>query len=263
MKIQTKSYKKSNELFKPIPITSPQDYPIIFFIRCLIDLQLKSIVDFLRLELSKLENEVLDIGAGNSPWRSFLSSSINYVGLDIENANDFSMKTGKDIIYYSGRDFPFVENQFSNALCIEVLEHICDTEYFLREIFRCLKPGGKLILTVPWAARRHHLPYDYFRFTPEALNYLLEKNGFINIKITERGNDLATIFNKILCLIQGLIFSKNIKTLILRFLILLIITPIGFIFLLMAHISLLFKSSSQNDPLGYSLIASKPLKKTV
>ena len=46
---------------------------------------------------------------------------------------------------------------------------------FLAEAFRCLKPGGRLLLTVPFAARWHYIPHDYWRFTPSGLNRLLSR----------------------------------------------------------------------------------------
>lgn len=252
------SLNSSKELFKPVPVFSPKDNALIFFIRCLFDLQLKTIVDFLRPELAIISGDIVDIGAGNAPWKVFLPEGLKYTGLDIENANEFAMPNNEEIIYYQGGRFPFSGNQFTNVLCVEVLEHIVDTEFFLREIYRCLKPEGKLILTVPWSARRHHLPYDYFRFTPEALTYLLQKNGFIDIQITDRGNDFAVVFNKILCLIQGLLFSPERKTFFFKIPLVLILLAIMPFFFLIAHISLIFGVSLRMDPLGYGLTAKKP-----
>jgi len=253
------TFNRDKELFKPIPVSSPADNPRLFAIRCLVDLQLKTITEFLRPELAKLSNNVLDIGAGNAPWKSFLSSQVKYTGLDIANAEEFAMRHSEEIVYYQGGRFPFSDNQFSNALCVEVLEHVADTETFLREIYRCLQPNGKLILTVPWSARRHHLPYDYFRFTPEVLDSLFKNSGFVDVVITERGNDFAMTFNKILCLIQSLFFPQPKKNLFLTLPLGLMLLPSALIFFLLAHISLIFRLGSRLDPLGYALTARKPL----
>lgn len=247
------------EQLKPIPVTSPADNPILFYIRCLFDLQLKTIVDFLRPKLATISNTVLDIGAGNSPWKSFLGKEVSYVGLDTKAAKDFNMEKSKEIIYYSGEIFPFAENKFSHALCIEVLEHIFDTENFLSEIFRCLEPNGQLILTVPWSARRHHLPHDYFRFTPEALIQLFTKKGFTDISIETRGNDFAVIFNKTLCVIQSMFLPKNKMLMFLTLPIGLILMPNLLLFFILAHLTIKLKIKSHFDPLGFSLTAIKPV----
>lgn len=247
----------NKEVFKPIPVSSPENNPVLFYIRCLFDLQLKTIVDFLRPALATVSDDILDIGAGNAPWKSFLPTKVKYTGLDIAKANEFNMQSSDGIVYYEGGVFPFQDNQFNNALCIEVLEHVVDTEFFLRQIYRCLKPEGKIILTVPWSARRHHLPYDYFRFTPEALEYLFKKNGFTDIKITARGSDFTVVFNKILCVIQGLFFPHQKKKLLITLPLGLTLLPSALVFFLIAHLSLMFDFGLHMDPLGYALTAKK------
>jgi SAM-dependent methyltransferase len=253
------SFKRDKEQLKPIPVSSPRDNPVLFYIRCLLDLQLKTIADFLRPELANMSNNILDIGAGNSPWKSLLPDDVKYVGLDIENASEFNMRQNNEIIYYPGGTFPFPDNKFSNALCVEVLEHVSDTETFLSEIYRCLEPNGAIVLTAPWSARRHHLPNDYFRFTPEALELLFTNKGFIDIEIFERGNDFAMVFNKILCLIQGLFFPKRKIILALTIPTGVILLPSLLVFFMAAHLTMKLGVGSRIDPLGYALTAKKPL----
>ena len=45
----------------------------------------------------------------------------------------------------------FADNQFSYILSFDVFEHIPDYEMALQECLRCLKPGGALVFTVPFA----------------------------------------------------------------------------------------------------------------
>ncbi len=46
---------------------------------------------------------------------------------------------------------PFADNSFDAVVLSEVLEHIDDDQRGLRELFRVLKPGGVLVITVPHA----------------------------------------------------------------------------------------------------------------
>lgn len=48
----------------------------------------------------------------------------------------------------------FPDRSFGYIGCFEVLEHIPDHRPALRELFRCLAPGGALLLTVPFALDR-------------------------------------------------------------------------------------------------------------
>lgn len=245
------------ERLKPIPVSSPESNPLLFKIRCLLDLQLMTIVRFLQPTLSIIKGNLLDVGAGNSPWKSYLPRHVSYKGLDIEDAKEFNMKSSDEIIYYPGGIFPFADEEFNNVLCVEVLEHVYDNIFFLSEIHRCLKREGMLMLTVPWSARRHHLPHDYFRYTPEALERTLIGLGFVKVVVKIRGNDYAVVFNKILCIIQGLIFPTKKYNLFLTAPIALILLPIFFVFFILAHGSMLLGIGSNIDPLGYAVIAIK------
>lgn len=44
---------------------------------------------------------------------------------------------------------PFADNAFDKALCLDVFEHVFDERQTARELFRVLKPGGTLVLSVP------------------------------------------------------------------------------------------------------------------
>ncbi|NDJ76694.1 MAG: methyltransferase domain-containing protein, partial [Chloroflexi bacterium] len=55
-----------------------------------------------------------------------------------------------------------------------VLEHVDDFQAGMREITRVLKPGGILLLGLPFRQALHLEPHDYWRFTEYGLRYLLE-----------------------------------------------------------------------------------------
>jgi SAM-dependent methyltransferase len=48
----------------------------------------------------------------------------------------------------------------------------------LAEVHRVLKPGGSLLLTVPFLWPLHEVPHDLCRYTPFALRDLVESAGF-------------------------------------------------------------------------------------
>jgi len=228
-----------------------------FKLRCLFDLQLKTIVDYLEPQLVKLKGSVLDVGAGQMPWRTFVQASVNYIGVDIESAEAFGMYRSSEIIYYDGKKLPMHSESFDYALCIEVLEHVPDPLDFLLEIKRVLRPEGTLFMTIPFSARRHHIPYDFQRFTREGLALIMNTAGFYNITIVERGNDIAVITNKLIVLIYRLIKMRSIWRIILCWPLLLFCAPIAAIFLCAAHLSFRFHFGSLDDPLGYAVRAQR------
>jgi len=48
--------------------------------------------------------------------------------------------------------FPFADSSFDCVLSLETLEHVAEPEKFLGEIFRVLKPGKMLVMSLPPAA---------------------------------------------------------------------------------------------------------------
>jgi len=245
------------ESFQPIAVKSLKENPWLFFGRCLVDLQLLTIFNFLSQPLSTCRGRVLDVGAGQSPWRDLLTKEAEYVGVDIESATEFAMTPRQDITYYDGQKLPYDDNSFEHVLCIEVLEHVINPTDFLTEVNRVLRSGGTLILTIPWSARLHHLPHDYTRFTRFGLTTLLEAVGFTDVIVEERGNDLAVIGNKLLVLMIGLLRPKRKLHRLWTWGFAFILIPVVSAFLSIAHISLLLKTGSKDDPLGYGVIAVK------
>lgn len=236
---------------KPIPVKGPEASGLLFSLRQVFDLQLKTIVFYLRTLLPTLTGNVLDIGAGQAPWRIFLNRSVRYQGVDVWSADQFGMNEQKDVIYYDGTILPFQDCTFDAAICIEVLEHASEPGLLLSEAFRVLKPGGTFALTVPWSARAHHIPFDFHRFTRYQLATMLSKAGFVEVEIKERGNDICAVANKLIVIAWRLLMPT--KKIHLAWTLPLAIVDLFFasIFLLCAHFSLRFNLGSKEDPLGY------------
>ena len=116
-----------------------------------------------------------------------------------------------DTTYFSGDHWP-VENATVNVvLCTETLEHVLETRRFLGEAARCLAPGGTLLLTIPFAARWHFIPYDYWRFTPSSLNHLLTTTGFHSTRVYARGNACTVACYKVMTLLLLLLMPQNVS----------------------------------------------------
>ena len=246
-----------SEVFQPRPVK--MNSPLLFRMRCLFDLQLLTIFEQLRIEVPRLRGGVIDVGAGESPWRFLLNpEKCNYVGLDIANSDDFKMQTSReDITYYEGGEFPFPDEKFSAAICIETLEHVSEPKQLLAEIFRVLDDGGTLLISVPWSARRHHVPFDFFRYTPEGLNHLLDEAGFVGIEISPRGSEAHVIANKLLIFAIGNFETKKNVTYLLRLISTLFVIPMLVFWFLMAWINQMLGVRSDLDPLGYFVKAKK------
>lgn len=132
--------------------------------------------------------ETLDIGAGRLAWRQVLRSrATRYVSADM-----FREHPDLDVIADLTQRLPWDDALFSTIFCCSVLEHLVDFEKAIGEMRRVLKPGGCLILAVPFMYYRHGDPHDYFRFTQFALKHLADKFQF-NIRQLQATGGLAEI----------------------------------------------------------------------
>ena len=126
-----------------------------------------------------------------------------------------------------------------------------------------------MLFTVPFAARNHYIPDDYWRLTPASITRLLQEAHFTDIVVVPRGGDITVAVHKMNAVCYRLIF-RDIPNGLLRlinraFFSLLLAAPVLSLTLL-GHLSLLLKIGSPDDPLGYTVyckkIASGTTKKT-
>lgn len=82
---------------------------------------------------------------------------------------------------------PFPTSTFDAVICSEMLEHVLDPTPILREIQRVLKPGGKLLLCVPFLYRMHAEPGDFARYTHHFWQQRFMEIGFDDIVIERQG----------------------------------------------------------------------------
>jgi SAM-dependent methyltransferase len=197
--------------------------------------------------------DLLDVGCGEMPFRGMLPSGIRYTGIDVQQAGDFGMHDHDEIKLFDGRSIPFPDENFDVVLCTEVLEHAVDPEALIAEMWRVLRPGGIMLVTVPFSARVHYAPHDYNRFTRYRLTAMFSQ--FTTLQIEERGDDIAVIANKLIVLWIRL--ARPSARWWLRWPAAIALMPIAVLFLVIAHLSIQTRSGSVNDPLGYAIYARR------
>ncbi len=92
-----------------------------------------------------------------------------------------------DLVRSDARDLPF-DQPFDVVGAFDVIEHVVDDARVLDELFRVLRPGGLLLLTVPqhrwlWSGadvRAHHER----RYTAASLHPLVRQSGFEIVRST-------------------------------------------------------------------------------
>jgi ubiquinone/menaquinone biosynthesis C-methylase UbiE len=105
-------------------------------------------------ELLKLptEGNLLDAGGGTGRIAQLLCDRVNKVvvaDLSLEMLQQASAKTGLLTVCSHSESFPFHENTFDRILMVDALHHVCDQAETAQELWRVLKPGGRLVIEEP------------------------------------------------------------------------------------------------------------------
>ena len=173
----------------------------------------------IRANSSYMTGRMLDFGCGSKPYRSLFQVS-EYVGLDTEDSGHDHSHEEVDV-FYDGKEMPFEDEHFDSVLSSEVFEHVFNLEEVLQEINRVLKPGGHLLITLPFVWEEHEAPYDFARYTSFGIGSLLRDAGFEIVVSKKTTRYIETIFQTINAYIVKAIFRSNkyIKVLVTPFLI--------------------------------------------
>ncbi len=94
-----------------------------------------------------------------------------YIGTDMRAG------PGVDLVHNFELDRFEVGVQPDCVLAMETIEHCFDFQAFIREIRRILPDEGMVLLSSHQNFPYHPHPGDYWRFTPEGMTELLERNG--------------------------------------------------------------------------------------
>jgi SAM-dependent methyltransferase len=152
------------------------------------------------------ESRLLDAGSGEQKYRSFCKH-LKYVSQDHKaydgrgdgvGGHVASWTYGETDLICDIASIPEPDASFDAILCTEVLEHVPDPIVVLNELCRLLKPGGKLILTVPFCSFTHFAPY-HFSTGLSRYWYLehLKRFGFSEISCMPNGNFFEYIAQEI------------------------------------------------------------------
>jgi len=122
----------------------------------------------------KGNEKVLEVGCGRGFYLNALSRcfpKLKITGIDLsperlDKARDFIGQSRVELLQADVTSLPFKNNSFDRIIAAEILEHVKDDQRAISEIYRVLRPGGLVMITVP--------NKDY-PFLWDPLNWVLEK----------------------------------------------------------------------------------------
>lgn len=139
---------------------------------------------------SIISGHILEVGCGEGYGMELLApKSTKYMAIDKFNTTiDPQLPDFSKISFQQMNVPPFEgieDDTFDFVVSFQVIEHIEDDEFFCRELYRVLKPGGQLILTTPnikMSLTRN--PWHIREYKPLQLHELLQ--GIFN-KVEMKG----------------------------------------------------------------------------
>jgi SAM-dependent methyltransferase len=127
-----------------------------------------------------LSGRVLDVGGARRRGAFRPPPGARWVVADLEHAH--RPDVGADV-----QALPFRAGAFDAVKATELLEHVPDVGRALAECRRVLRPGGHLVITVPFLERLHGDPGDYARYTRSMWERLLAEADLKPVTIAEQG----------------------------------------------------------------------------
>ncbi|HCR42001.1 TPA: hypothetical protein DIV45_01385 [Patescibacteria group bacterium] len=132
-----------------------------------------------------LEQKVLDVGSGKGKFTSKIQVQ-GFAVVGVEPASNLitaarTFHPNVEFVHAGATQLPFPDSTFSHLVCVEVLEHLPDTDRAIREFYRVLKPSGQLLIIDKNITSWHYLyliPTVLWKWTKEITNQWMYPRKF-------------------------------------------------------------------------------------
>jgi len=131
---------------------------------------------------------VLDVGGRLQPYRELIENRLHrYIAVDLR------LTPLVDVVARA-EQLPLRDARFDLVICTQMLEYVPQPSLVVGEIYRVLRPGGALLLSVPGACLMD-ADEECWRFLPAGLRYLLA--GFTRVEVIAEGSSVAGFFRTV------------------------------------------------------------------
>jgi len=183
-----------------------------------VDVSIGLLNSMLSLDVAnKSDKRVLELAAaGGTISRKIADAGYSVLASDIEEKLLFTINHDrvKTKAFDVCEKFPLENNSFDAIYAGEIIEHVYDVLFFLKECYRILKPNGVLVITTPNLATLNDRigflfgrspsqvdilhPYRYLHIRPltfEKAEAAFIKIGFVDVHLKSNCVELPKVFN--------------------------------------------------------------------
>jgi ubiquinone/menaquinone biosynthesis C-methylase UbiE len=125
-------------------------------------------------ETFELPGPILEIGSYQVPGQEKIADlrtlfpGKEFVGVDVRAGPGVDCVADVEAL-------PQADASFGTVIAMNTFEHVPRFWKGFEEVYRVLRPDGALLVSCPFSFHLHDYPSDYWRFSPEALELLLER----------------------------------------------------------------------------------------
>lgn len=133
-----------------------------------------------------LSGAVLDLGGERrSEYHPLFGGNFSVTTVNLPG------ETQPDVVADLEHPLPVADASYDGVLLINVLEHIFEYRQLVSESARVLKPGGTVVIVVPFLFPVHPSPKDYHRYTGDAVETMLARSGFGEVSMKTLGTGVC------------------------------------------------------------------------
>lgn len=126
--------------------------------------------------LTWLDGVALNLGAGGT-----LSKLENCIEVE------YSIFRHTDVVA-DAHHLPFADSSFDAVISFNTFEHLADPTRAAGEVFRVLKPGGKLVLHTAFLQPVHEAPYHFYNTTEYGLRRWFQDFSITRLTVSDNFN---------------------------------------------------------------------------
>jgi SAM-dependent methyltransferase len=143
---------------------------------------------------------LLDLGCGKMPLYQMYSSLVDDV-ICTDWPQSLHGRTFIDFASDLNSGIALGDETVDTIILSDVLEHIYRPHELLRDVCRVLRPGGMALINMPFIYWIHEAPFDFYRYTPFAVDRMARDVGLDVVQLDAIGNArliLVDVMGKIL-----------------------------------------------------------------
>lgn len=180
-------------------IANPDSNHVAVSSRLNVELLARALAPLLK---THVHGDLLDLGCGAVPLYACYktrAASITCVDWPSSAHGSSHIDTPCDL----NEPLPMPSRQFDTVIMTDVLEHLRKPGNCLQEVGRILRPGGKLIGSIPFMYWLHEEPHDHGRYTEHGLRALFQEAGLRTLHLAPYGAGPDVVFDLLGKLLVG------------------------------------------------------------